>query len=42
MASRMLKTHSIRNIEAQLVSEQVEMAGVVFVSRAACKAWIKI
>jgi hypothetical protein len=33
---------SIRNIEAQLVSEQVEMGGVVFVSRAACKAWIKL
>jgi hypothetical protein len=33
---------SIQNIEAQLVSEQVEMGGVVFVSRAACKAWIKL
>jgi hypothetical protein len=32
----------IHNIEAQLVSEQVEVGGLVFVSQAACKAWIKI
>jgi hypothetical protein len=33
---------SIRNIEAQLVAERVELGGVNFASRAAAKAWLKI
>jgi hypothetical protein len=33
---------SIKNIEAQLVAERVELGGVNFASRAATKAWLKI
>jgi hypothetical protein len=33
---------SIQNTEAQLVSERVELGGVVFSSRSATKAWLKV
>ncbi len=32
---------SMKNVEAQLVAESVELGGVTFVSRAATKAWLK-